>query len=76
MSKMVQIRNVPDGVHQKLKIRAVEAGMSMSEYLLRQVVALAEHPTIDELRVRARQRRPDFPIDSAAEVRAERDSRL
>jgi hypothetical protein len=32
---MVQIRNVPDELHRKLKSRAALAGMSISEYLLR-----------------------------------------
>ncbi len=54
----VQIRNVPDGVHRKLKARAAEAGMSLSEYLLAEVRRSAETPTTDELieRVRGRKR--------------------
>ena len=34
MSKMLQIRNVPDTFHRKLKARAAMAGMSLSDYLL------------------------------------------
>ena len=34
MSKMVQIRNMPDAVHRTLKARAALAGVSLSDYLL------------------------------------------
>ena len=34
MSKMIQLRNVPDALHRKLKSRAAQAGMSLSDYLL------------------------------------------
>jgi predicted HicB family RNase H-like nuclease len=33
MSKMIQVRNVPDEMHQALKVRAAMAGMSMSDYI-------------------------------------------
>ena len=39
---MIQIRNVPDEVHQALKIRAAKAGMSLSEFLLHEVTKVAE----------------------------------
>ena len=44
----IQIRNVPDAVHKKLKERAACAGMSLSEYLLRDLKASAERPTMEE----------------------------
>ena len=34
MSKMVQIRNVPDALHRKLKARALDSGRTLSDYLL------------------------------------------
>ena len=34
MSKMMQIRNVPDAVHRTIKARAAQAGMTLSDYLL------------------------------------------
>jgi len=37
MSVMVQIRNMPDDLHRRLKSRAALAGMSLSEYLLREL---------------------------------------
>ena len=36
---MIQIRNVPDALHRKLKSRAALAGMSLSDYLLQQIRA-------------------------------------
>ena len=76
MSAMIQIRNVPDELHRKLKSRAALAGMSLSDYLLREVAEVAERPTMDELWARIAHREPVDLSESAAEaVRAERDSR-
>ena len=72
----IQIRNVPDDVHRTLKARAATRGMTLSEYLRREVVDLASRPTVAELSERIRKRprvRGDF---SAAEIiREERDAR-
>lgn len=76
MSVMVQIRNVPDETHRKLKARAALTGMSISEYLLREVERALERPTREELlaRLRSRQRvEPSEPI--ATMVAAERGQR-
>jgi antitoxin FitA len=48
-SKMIQIRHVPEDVHARLKARAAAAGMSLSDYLLREITALARRPTWDEI---------------------------
>ena len=47
---MIQIRNIPDYVHRKLKIRAAKEGLTLSELLGREVRKLVEQPTLDELR--------------------------
>lgn len=76
MSTMIQIRNVPEGIHRKLKARAAMAGMSLSDYLLAEVRRLTARPTLDELRQRLAARAPAAPAPSASEaVREERDSR-
>ena len=76
MSKMIQIRNVPDDVHRTLKIRATESGMSLSEFLLREITHVAQQPSLDEFLDRLKNRRPaKLSEDSAAAVRAERDAR-
>ncbi|CAN5340851.1 hypothetical protein BH24PSE2_BH24PSE2_12440 [soil metagenome] len=73
---MIQLRNVPDHLHQKLKVRAAQADMSLSDYLIREVRAAAERPTIDELIARIG-KRPQVAIreSSADAVRAEREAR-
>ena len=71
---MIQIRNVPDGLHRRLKSRAALAGMSLSDYLLGEIRELAERPTRDELRARLQHRSAVTPlIEPAQAVRAERD---
>jgi antitoxin FitA len=48
-TKMIQIRHVPEDVHARLKARAAAAGMSLSDYLLREITALALRPTWQEI---------------------------
>ena len=45
---MIQIRNVPDELHRDLKARAARSGMSLSDYLLAELRALAVRPTMHE----------------------------
>lgn len=49
---MIQIRNVPDEVHRKLKVRAAEEGLTLSDLLGREARLLAERPTLAQLRAR------------------------
>jgi plasmid stability protein len=74
MSTMIQIRNVPDALHRRLKSRAALAGMSLSDYLLSEIRQVADRPTLDELRARLEQRPSVTPsLPPAQAVRAERD---
>jgi antitoxin FitA len=76
MSKMIQLRNVPDGLHRTLKSRAALAGMSLSDYLLTEIKEIAERPTLAELRERLRTRKAvAVPIDTALLIRKEREAR-
>ena len=76
MSKMIQIRNVPDDVHRTLKVRAAEAGLSLSDYLLRQVERSAKRPTIEEVLTRIKRDGSVNPRESSAKaIRAEREAR-
>jgi len=76
MSKMIQLRHVPDDLHRKLKARAALAGLSLSDYLLQEVRRVAERPTVAELRSRLAHRTPVNPkVPAAKAVRAERDGR-
>ena len=76
MSRMIQLRNVPDALHRTVKARAATAGMSLSDYLLAEIRKAAERPTLDEMRERLHRREPvRTPIAAARAVRAARDSR-
>jgi plasmid stability protein len=76
MPVMVQIRNVPSDVHRELKARAALEGMSLSEYLLRELRNALDRPTLDEMRRRLASRQRVRPIPApAAAVRAERKRR-
>jgi antitoxin FitA len=48
MSKMIQLRSVPDELHRTLKVRAAKAGMTLSDYLLSELEQLAKKPTMQE----------------------------
>ena len=76
MSSMIQIRNVPDEIHRILKSRAATAGMSLSDYLLREIKIIAQRPTMEELRARLASLPPVTLSETVADaVRAVRDER-
>ena len=73
---MIQIRNVPDELHRRMKSRAALLGMSLSDYLLSEIRRAALRPTIEELRARLASRRSVEPSLSPADaVRRERNGR-
>ena len=72
----IQIRNVPPDLHRKLKARAAEAGMTLSDYLLREVEIAAETPPLHETIRRIRSGKlSHFETRSADLIREDRDSR-
>jgi len=74
MSVMIQLRNVPDALHRRLKSRAALAGKSLSDYLLDEIRFAAERPTLDEMRARLERRARVAPSMTPAQaVRLERD---
>jgi len=76
MSKMIQLRNVPDALHRSLKARAALAGMSLSDYLLAEIREIAARPTLSELRERLERREAvNLRRPAAAIIREERDAR-
>ena len=76
MSVMIQVRNVPDQVHRELKARAALAGMSLSDYILKELEKDLQRPTPKQLLERLRTRRPVELSESVADaVRAERENR-
>ena len=73
---MIQIRNVPEGVHRDLKARAARAGMTLSDYLLDMIRKNTERPEPDQLLRRIRERAAVYVAESPADaVRAEREAR-
>ncbi len=76
MSKMIQVRDVPEQVHGILKSRAAREGMSLSDFLKRELARAAERPTMQEWLERTQQVRPIRAKRSPAQViRDLRDSR-
>ena len=75
MSKMVQIRNVPEALHRKLKSRAADSGQTLSDFLMAELERLAARPTRDEMLTRIRGRkRVTLKTPAAVVIREERDS--
>lgn len=76
MGSTVQVRHVPSELHRELKARAALEGMSLSDYLLREIRLMLERPRLEDLQQRLAGRRAVRPRPSpAAAVRAERNGR-
>jgi hypothetical protein len=76
MSKMIQVRNVPEEVHRTLKARAAREGMNLSDFIKRELERVAERPSMREWLDRVHQAKPIPTKRPAAEVIRElRDSR-
>lgn len=71
----VQIRDVPDDVHRRLKSQAALAGQSLNDFLLARITEIASTPTIPELAAALRELDAYEGPSSAEEIRAERDRR-
>lgn len=73
---MIQVRDVPEHVHRTLKSRAAREGMSLSDFLKKELARAAERPTIEEWLERTQQAKPLQAKKSPAQVIRElRDSR-
>jgi len=71
--KMLQVRNVPDDLHAALRARAAASGLSLSEYVLRELRVLAARPSKAEVLARAALRGGRMSFDEAvAAISAER----
>ena len=75
MSKMLQVRNIPDELHRRLKSRAALAGTSMSDYVLREIRRSLEKPTREELFNRIARLPPIEPDPAPSEVLREARAR-
>lgn len=76
MSKVIQVRNVPDEVHASLRERAASVGVSLSEYVLGELRRVAERSPNAEILLRSAQREGGFSREEiVAAVRSGRDER-
>lgn len=76
MSKMIQIRDVPDQVHSTLKARAAREGMSLSDFIKRELERTVERPSMREWLELVQQAKPIPAKRSAAQIIRElRDAR-
>lgn len=72
--KVIQVRNVPDEVHNTLRDRASAAGVSLSDYVLDELVRVAERPAIVDVLSRSSRRPGGVTTDAIVDaVRAGRD---
>ena len=76
MLTMIQIRNVPQSLHRRLKARAAIEGISMSHYVLRAIERALERPSRQEL-LEAIRSQPEVRLDPppAEVLHEERGSR-
>ena len=78
MTKMIQIRNVPDDIHRTLKMKAAKEGLSLSQLLLREATRVATTLTLAEwleMLESERRLRPKVPINAEEIVEAIREGR-
>lgn len=76
MNKHVQIRSLPEATHRKLKMKAAEQGVSISDFLRRLIDEELKRPSWDEIRERMQKLPPiELAESSASMIRRERDSR-
>ncbi len=73
---MIQVRDVPEQVHRTLKARAAREGMSLSDFIKRELEQAAERPTMREWLEQTARAKPISRGRSAAQmVRELRDKR-
>ena len=79
MAKVIQVRDVPEEIHRELTVRAAEAGMSLSAYVLEELRSVAARSRNAEILMRAAHRSSGPSRETILEVidegRAERDRR-
>jgi antitoxin FitA len=75
MSKMIQIRNVPDDLHRALKMRAAAAGMSLSDYIKRELDRKSRKSTIKEVAARSQERSAEWNLTTQEIVDTIREGR-
>jgi plasmid stability protein len=73
MSKMIQIRNVPDDLHRALKSKAAQRGTTLSDYLLQMAERESKRLSWEEIDERLRaHRRASLGTEAADVIREAR----
>jgi len=73
---MIQVRDVPERVHSTLKARAAREGMSLSDFIKRELESTVERPSMREWLELTQRAKPIRVKRSAAQiVRELRDTR-
>jgi hypothetical protein len=76
MSKMIQIRHVSDALHRKLKVQAVEADMTLSDYIKVELEQMASRATLAQIAARLKGLEPVELDESVVDIlRGARDAR-
>jgi plasmid stability protein len=73
---MIQVRNIPEVLHRTLQAQAASAGMSSSDFLLRELCEVAESPTLAEFRERLHTREPLAVALNTAKLLSEERTRV
>ena len=72
---MLQVRNLPDEVHARLKQHAAEQRMSLSDYVAQELTRLVRYRSNAEILRDARETTFDIPIEQVVEgIRRDRES--
>ena len=70
---MIQVRDFPEAIHRKLKARAADEGVSLSDFILKEIEQMAGRPSIKELAACIASRTPvKYKVSPAAIIREER----
>ncbi len=76
MNKMIQVRNLNPELHKKVKIRATEEGLTITDWVENLIEREVARPSMKEVYARLRARKPMNLSPSAAEmIREDRDNR-
>jgi antitoxin FitA len=76
MNTHIQIRNVPADLHRKLKIRAAQKDMTLTDFVKKLIENELSRPSLAELTERLQKLPPVVTSESAADIiRRDRDSR-
>lgn len=65
---MIQIRDVPEQVHSTLKARAAREGMTLSDFIKRELEHTVERPSMKEWLEHTQQIKPISSKRSAAQI--------